>query len=76
MPEFIYDDGTEPDVAKLPHCPAVDRNGYETGITCSKCKEWKVANNVNFSKKKSGKWGLERQCKKCRNIYYTLFRGG
>ena len=37
---------------------------------CSKCKEWKVANNVNFSKKKSGKWGLERQCKKCRNIYH------
>ena len=40
---------------------------------CSKCKEWKVANNVNFSKKKSGKWGLERQCKKCRNIYHKEY---
>lgn len=45
LPEFIYDDGTEPDVAKLPHCPAVDRNGYETGITCSKCKECIKAKN-------------------------------
>ena len=38
LPEFIYDDGTEEDVAKLPHCPAVDKNGHETGITCSNCK--------------------------------------
>ena len=38
LPEFIYDDGTEEDVVKLPHCPAVDKNGRETGITCSKCK--------------------------------------
>ena len=38
LPEFIYDDGTEEDVAKLPHCPAVDKNGHETGITCAKCK--------------------------------------
>lgn len=38
LPEFIYDDGTEEDVAALPHCPAVDKNGHETGITCSKCK--------------------------------------
>lgn len=36
--EFIYDDGTEPDVAKLFHCPAVDKNGHETGITCARCK--------------------------------------
>ena len=36
--EFIYDDGTEPDVAALPHCPAVDKDGNETGITCAKCK--------------------------------------
>lgn len=36
--EFIYDDGTDPDVAKLPHCPAVDKNGNETGITCARCK--------------------------------------
>lgn len=38
FPEFIYDDGTEEDVAKLPHCPAVDRNGHETGITCAQCR--------------------------------------
>ena len=38
LPEFIYDDGTEEDVAKLPHCPAIDSEGHETGITCSRCK--------------------------------------
>lgn len=38
FPEFIYDDGTEEDVARLPHCPAVDKNGHETGMTCSACK--------------------------------------
>jgi ferredoxin len=38
LPEFIYDDGTEEDVARLPHCPAVDKNGHETGMTCAKCK--------------------------------------
>lgn len=36
---------------------------------CNKCKKWKVANNFNFNKKKSGKWGLEGQCKECRHIY-------
>lgn len=36
--EFIYDDGTEPKLAEIPHCPAVDKNGFETGITCAKCK--------------------------------------
>ena len=35
--EFIYDDGTEDDVAVLPHCPAVDARGKETGVTCDKC---------------------------------------
>ena len=35
--EFIYDDGTESDVAALPHCPAVDSRGKETGVTCDKC---------------------------------------
>lgn len=38
LPEFIYDDGTEEDVAKLPHCNAIDKNGNETGFTCSRCK--------------------------------------
>lgn len=38
MPEFIYDDATDPTVQALPHCPAVDKNGRETGVTCSSCK--------------------------------------
>lgn len=38
LPEFIYDDGTEEDVAKLPHCPAVGADHHETGITCARCK--------------------------------------
>lgn len=45
LPEFIYDDGSEEDVSKLPHCPAVDRNGHETGVTCSKCKRCLKAKN-------------------------------
>ena len=36
---------------------------------CSKCGEWLVANNYNFSNKKRGKWGLHSQCKKCRKLY-------
>ena len=38
FPEFIYDDGTDEEVAKLPHCPAVNKDGHETGITCAKCR--------------------------------------
>jgi hypothetical protein len=38
FPEFIYDDLQDPEIAKLPHCPAVDINGNETGFTCAKCK--------------------------------------
>ena len=34
---FVYDDGDDPEVSKLPHCPAVDKTGHETGVTCSKC---------------------------------------
>ena len=36
--EFIYDDGTDPEVAKLVHCPAVDKNGHSTGVTCEECR--------------------------------------
>ena len=35
---FIYDDGTDETVSKLPHCPAVDKDGHETGVTCAKCR--------------------------------------
>lgn len=38
LPQFIYDDGTDPELAKLPHCPAVDKHGKRTGVTCNKCK--------------------------------------
>ena len=38
FPEFIYDDGTEKELKDVVHCPAVDRNGHETGITCAQCR--------------------------------------
>mgnify|MGYP002519968073 CR=1 FL=1 len=36
--QFIYDDGTVPELAKLPHCPAVNLFGERTGITCNRCR--------------------------------------
>ena len=35
--KFVYDDHTDPEVAKLPHCPAIAKDGSETGVTCDKC---------------------------------------
>ena len=35
---FIYDDGTDDNMKKFVHCPAVDKNGHKTGVTCDKCK--------------------------------------
>ena len=35
---FVYDDGADPEVSKLPHCPAVNPKGGKTGITCDKCQ--------------------------------------
>lgn len=37
LARFYYDDGTDPRISALPHCPAVDRNGKRTGRTCNKC---------------------------------------
>ena len=34
---FVFDDGTDPKVAKMRHCPAVDKKGNSTGITCAQC---------------------------------------
>lgn len=34
---FIYDDGTDESLKNVPHCPAVDKKGHKTGITCSNC---------------------------------------
>lgn len=48
-PTFIYDDGIDENIAKLPHCPAVDKDGHETGVTCAKCRRCftaKEGNNV------------------------------
>lgn len=36
--QFIYDDGSNPEIANLIHCPAVDCNGKSTGITCYDCQ--------------------------------------
>lgn len=36
--EFIYDDGTEPELKNVVHCPAVNADGHETGITCAECR--------------------------------------
>ena len=41
--EFIYDDGTEPELKHVFHCPAVDKDGHETGVTCAKCKRCRNA---------------------------------
>ena len=38
LQEFVYDDGTEPEVDKLPHCPAVSKEGRETGVQCRQCQ--------------------------------------
>lgn len=45
LPEFIYDDGTEDAMKKVFHCPAVDKNGRETGMTCAACKKCIMAKN-------------------------------
>ena len=41
--EFIYDDETEPELKHVHHCPAVDKNGHETGVTCAKCRRCRNA---------------------------------
>lgn len=42
---------------------------------CTKCKELLVANNINFHKQKTGKWGLRSSCRKCNKsrgrLYYN-----
>lgn len=35
--KFVYDDGSDPKIAKMRHCPAVDKNGHSTGVKCSQC---------------------------------------
>lgn len=38
FPEFIYDDGTDDSLKDIKHCPAVNKDGHETGETCAHCK--------------------------------------
>lgn len=45
LPRFEYDDGTRPELEKLPHCPAVSKDGKRTGITCAQCKHCSRAKN-------------------------------
>lgn len=36
---FAYDDQSDKcQYAYLPHCPAIDKNGHETGVTCAQCR--------------------------------------
>jgi len=38
LPLFIYDDGGDPEIGAMQHCPAVDKKGHKTGVTCDKCQ--------------------------------------
>lgn len=38
LPTFEYDDGVDPSLKDVFHCPATDKRGHETGITCASCK--------------------------------------
>ena len=35
--KFVYDDGSDPEIAKMFHCKAVNPDGKSTGLTCDKC---------------------------------------
>jgi len=37
LPQFIYDNHTNPELASLPHCPAVSYDGKRTGVQCKQC---------------------------------------
>ena len=41
---------------------------------CTTCNKILVANEINFNKKKNGKFGLESKCKKCRKEYQKEWR--
>lgn len=43
---FSYDDGESEFAASLPHCPAVDKKGNETGITCAQCRRCMRKGNI------------------------------
>ena len=35
---FVYDDGTDPKLEKVCHCPAVKKDGTRTNVTCDICQ--------------------------------------
>ncbi len=37
LQEFIYDDGSQ-QLENVVHCPASDKNGNKTGVTCASCR--------------------------------------
>ena len=37
---------------------------------CTKCGRWLVANKINFSRAKNGRYGLNSKCKECNKQYY------
>lgn len=45
LPQFIYDDGTDAEIAALPHCPAVNKKGEKTGVKCCQCLHCYTAEN-------------------------------
>lgn len=51
LPQFIYDDGTNPEYKTLPHCPAVDKNGKRTGVQCINCLHC-------YTSKRGDKWAV------------------
>lgn len=51
LPQFIYDDGTNPEYAKLPHCPAVNKDGKRTGVQCINCLHC-------YTSKRGDKWAV------------------
>lgn len=44
---FAYDDGEAgQEVEHMTHCPAVNKKGYETGITCAQCRRCMKKGNI------------------------------
>ena len=41
---------------------------------CTKCGNLLVANEINFRKKKNGKYNLTSECKECLNKRYKAWR--
>ena len=51
LPQFCYDNGSDPELAKLPHCPAVDAHGNRTGVQCINCRHC-------YNAKRGQRWSI------------------